>query len=159
MNSGLKRLQHFGAYGPTILNMTVPASRSVFADTYASTLAAAVETANRLGAILEDAQPLSQTYGDSKLGKQLKNVAELISVRSATQSERDIFVVVDPGYDTHQDMTAVVSGNLLNTNNCLERFVNEMKHMGIWDGITIVTSSDFGRTLSSNGLGTLSYAC
>jgi uncharacterized protein YceK len=26
--------------------------------------------------------------------------------------------------------------------------------MGIWDGVTVVTVSDFGRTLTSNGLGT-----
>jgi cullin-associated NEDD8-dissociated protein 1 len=154
MNTGLKRLQQFGSYGPSIMNLTVPESQSVFADTFAAGLAAALVTANELGAILEDAPDLTQSYDESKLGRQLRNVAELISVRATTQSERDVFIVVDPSYDTHQDMTAKVTTKLAGVNNCLESFVNEMKHMGIWDGITIVSSSEFGRTLSSNGLGT-----
>jgi cullin-associated NEDD8-dissociated protein 1 len=29
-----------------------------------------------------------------------------------------------------------------------------MVHQGIWDNVVVVTASDFGRTLSSNGLGT-----
>jgi uncharacterized protein (DUF1501 family) len=33
-------------------------------------------------------------------------------------------------------------------------FKREMIHQGIWDNVVVVTASDFGRTLSSNGLGT-----
>ena len=38
--------------------------------------------------------------------------------------------------------------------DALGAFEKEMKAQGLWDQTTIVTVSDFGRTLSSNGLGT-----
>ena len=39
-------------------------------------------------------------------------------------------------------------------NAALECFVAEMKAQGVWDDMAIVSLSDFGRTLTSNGLGT-----
>ena len=40
-------------------------------------------------------------------------------------------------------------------NQALEDFVTEMKAQdNVWENITMVTTSDFGRTLSSNGAGT-----
>ena len=79
--------------------------------------------------MLEDAPTLSQTFASDNLGMQLEKVANLISVRGETESERDVFVVVDGGYDTHLDLTAKVTGLLLALNNNLETFVNEMKYV------------------------------
>ena len=39
-------------------------------------------------------------------------------------------------------------------NNALEDFVAEMKAQGIWNKVTVVSASDFARTLTSNGKGT-----
>ena len=36
----------------------------------------------------------------------------------------------------------------------LELFVRELKHKGVWDNVAVVTASDFGRALTSNGRGT-----
>jgi cullin-associated NEDD8-dissociated protein 1 len=36
----------------------------------------------------------------------------------------------------------------------LHSFVEEMKLQGVWSGVTIVTASEFGRTITSNGAGT-----
>jgi len=41
-----------------------------------------------------------------------------------------------------------------NLNFALESFVAELKAQGVFDATTLVTSSDFGRTLTSNGKGT-----
>ena len=79
--------------------------------------------------MLEDAPTLSQTFARDDLGMQLEKVANLISVRGETESERDVFVVVQGGYDTHLDLTADVAANLRALNNNLETFVNEMKHV------------------------------
>ena len=35
-----------------------------------------------------------------------------------------------------------------------QQFVAEMKATGIWEQVTIISQSDFGRTLTSNGVGT-----
>ena len=49
--TGLKRLQKFGQLGGSIMEMSGHQSQSVFADTFASQLESALETANRLGAV------------------------------------------------------------------------------------------------------------
>eukprot|EP01052_Picozoa_sp_SAG31_P004100 SAG31_NODE_166_length_21670_cov_22.507719_18_plen_140_part_00 len=45
-------------------------------------------------------------------------------------------------------------GLLGQINNALEEFITEMKSQNLWDSIVLVSVSDFGRTLTSNGLGT-----
>ena len=36
----------------------------------------------------------------------------------------------------------------------LAAFKREMVHQGIWDNVAVVTTSDFARTLTTNGIGT-----
>ena len=36
--------------------------------------------------------------------------------------------------------------------SAIKEFKDEMKAQGIWNDVTIVSLSDFGRTLTSNGL-------
>ena len=53
-------------------------------------------------------------------------------------------------YTKHSDKNIAfdILGEQLN--NGLEAFVTEMKNQGMWDKITIVGVSEFGRTLSEN---------
>ena len=45
--------------------------------------------------------------------------------------------------------------NLLSSvDDSLKAFTNEMKDYGLWDAVTVVSASDFGRTLTDNGVGT-----
>ena len=44
----------------------------------------------------------------------------------------------------------------MEVNNALSAFSTEMKAQGIWDSITLVEVSDFGRTMPTNGLGAYS---
>ena len=44
--------------------------------------------------------------------------------------------------------------NLVQVNTALQGFVGEMRTMGVWDHMAIAQVSDFGRTLTSNSLGT-----
>ena len=39
-------------------------------------------------------------------------------------------------------------------NAALRAFVNEMKSQGRWDDVTVLSASEFGRTITSNGRGT-----
>tara|TARA_B110000046_G_C12644185_1_gene253925 strand:- start:35 stop:223 length:189 start_codon:yes stop_codon:yes gene_type:complete len=51
-----------------------------------------------------------------------------------------------------------MSDKLRVINANLELFVEEMKAQGTWDSTTIITVSEFGRSLTSNGQGTVSTA-
>ena len=56
-------------------------------------------------------------------------------------------------FDTHNDYRLLVNQKFDTINTALENFVAEMKALGIWDDVAIVTISDFGRKLVPNGRG------
>ena len=57
------------------------------------------------------------------------------------------------GFDSHGSALEVLKARLEWIDAGLRSVVQEMKDQGIWDDVTIVTQSDFGRTLTSNGQG------
>ena len=81
-------------------------------------------------------------------------VAKLINSSATLGTERGTFYVQAGGFDTHSDVKEVLQGNLGEIDAALASFVAEMKHQGRWDDVTIVSVSEFGRTLTSNGAGT-----
>ena len=56
--------------------------------------------------------------------------------------------------DTHGDLTETVQEKMTQLDNAIKSFEEEMKAEGIWDKAAVLTASDFGRTLRSNGAGT-----
>ncbi|CAE7202317.1 unnamed protein product [Symbiodinium natans] len=89
-----------------------------------------------------------------KLMQTMEAVAKLIVTRNERQVERDFFYVELAGFDTHNEIHEVMDENFDYLNIALEAFVAEMKAQGLFDAVTMVSSSDFGRTLTSNGKGT-----
>lgn len=65
-----------------------------------------------------------------------------------------MFHVQHGGYDTHQNLDDIVGGLISELDTALDNFADEMKMQNLWDNVTVITLSDFGRTLTSNGLGT-----
>ena len=68
--------------------------------------------------------------------------------------ERDIFAVDLGGFDTHSNAKSDLTELLGQMDTAFTSFVAEMKLQGVWDKVTVVVISEFGRTLNSNGLGT-----
>jgi uncharacterized protein (DUF1501 family) len=81
-------------------------------------------------------------------------VAKVIESREILETERDVFVVHQGGYDTHTDLHNTFNEKMTEVNGALLAFVDELKAKDIWEQVTIVTQSEFGRTLTSNGIGT-----
>ena len=55
------------------------------------------------------------------------------------------------GFDTHADVEDKLNGLFGNVNSALIPFVEEMKTADLWNNVTIIQGSDFGRTLNPNG--------
>ena len=134
--------------------LTYNHSESYFADTYTNLLQSAVGTNQALGAILSSGgATLTQRFEQDMLSKQLRQVAKLTKTRDQLQTERAGFLVRLTGFDSHSGALEVLEDRLNWIDAGLKSFVNEMKDQGIWEDVTIVTMSDFGRTLTSNGQG------
>ena len=141
--------------GPMISQVLAPASASVFGETYAGLTEAALTRSEVVGDALADiVLPHEDTFDGSGIADQLKQVAKLVNVSHALQTDRAAFFVQIGGFDTHSDVGAVLEENLGQIDRALRSLVSELKAMGRWDEVAILSKSEFGRTITSNGLGT-----
>lgn len=141
--------------------------------TYANTMNHATATATVIGAALSAAgAPNFDTYfpAGNDLATQLKTVAKLIwaaynNVPGYNNLKRQVFFVNTGGYDTHSDElnqhgTLAAPGLLAQLSKALAGFHNALASVNIGgtntlaDLATAFTASDFGRTMTSNNLGT-----
>ena len=128
--------------------MTGYESESIFADTYAGTLERSLASSERLGALLGGVDLVGSYPG----GTGLENVARIMALPHAIhQSERDVFMVGIRTFDTHSSNSL---DKLSTLNGDLTGFKTDLEALNLWDNTTIVTISDFGRSISSNGRGT-----
>jgi len=97
---------------------------------------------------------LTTPFPDTDLGNQLAAVAMMIKVRAALGMSRQVFFVAAGGYDTHGTQLADQSSNLGEFSQALTAFYNATAELGVADGVTAFTASDFGRSLAVNGDGT-----
>lgn len=111
--------------------------------TYDSAQITGETIANRLSS----AASRALQFPDSALGNQLRSAARLLEAGVSVP----VLKVVQGGYDTHDnqpDEHAYLLGEL---SEALGAFDKAMQEIGLWDQVTIVTYSEFGRTARENG--------
>lgn len=119
----------------------------MLADTHAELLQSSLQSTEELGTLL-DAVQLTETFSTDGISKQFKQVASLIKLRSQNTTERDAFYVQLGGFDTHSNMLETLETKFSQIDAALTSFVREMRDQGVWDDVAVVSSSDFGRTLT-----------
>jgi uncharacterized protein (DUF1501 family) len=127
---------------------------TVYERGYAEIQRRAVDTVDLVSGALATAPVLNTAFPQSQLGNQLRTVAQMIAVRDELQMDRQIFFVATGGFDTHDDQVQNQPGLLGGVSDAVKSFYDATVELGISDGVTTFTSSDFGRTLTSNGDGT-----
>ena len=138
---------------PTIRRLLAPQSSSIFGETIAALHEAALDRSSLLADAL-DTVKLSETFGDTQVEQQFEQVAKLINVSSRLDTERGVYFVKIGSFDTHSDVGLILEEKLGQINSALRSFTKEMKAQRWWDHVTIFSISEFGRTITSNGLGT-----
>jgi uncharacterized protein (DUF1501 family)/uncharacterized protein (DUF1800 family) len=154
-----ERTEHIDAYQRLVSQK----SESIFADTHADAFRSALVDSERIEQLMANVS-LTQNWetfkGRASAGHgksfvaQLQQVASVISARQAFDAEVDVFYVEMPGFDTHSDAYAVTDTKFNDINIGLDAFVREMKAQGVWNQVAVQSLSEFGRTMTSNGLGT-----
>lgn len=135
-------------------------STSIMADTWSRQMLNAMARSRKLAASIDVHGTLNQTFeatsGDynSGLAQQLEQAARIVSARKYLRSSRDMFFVDIGGFDSHSDAFATLELRFPMINAALDSFVQEMKLQGVWENVTIVQTSEFARTITSNGAGT-----
>jgi uncharacterized protein (DUF1501 family) len=93
---------------------------------------------------------LNQTFPNTDYASKLRVVSSLIGSHQQRGTDRDVFYLSMGGWDHHSEMKASLSANFVRLNEALTVFYNEMQAQGKWDGVTVVFTSDFARTLTAN---------
>jgi len=86
-------------------------------------------------------------YPKGKLGKELKQVAELIISEADTQ----IYYVTLNGFDTHNNQVNTQERLLQGYSEAMSAFVKDLKENDKWDDTLVMTFSEFGRRVAENG--------
>lgn len=97
--------------------------------------------------------PLTTSFSDTTLSKDLKKMAEVISVRSKLGANRQIFFTTFGGWDHHDNVLGNQNNMLPVLSNALAEFNDALNEIGMADDVVTFTISDFARTLTSNGNG------
>jgi cullin-associated NEDD8-dissociated protein 1 len=149
---GVVRFSQYDQLGSILHEMTGRQSDSIFADTYASILEASLLSTERLGAQMA----AINLQGDYSGNTGMQHIARVMSLdHSVHESERDVFMIGVRTFDAHQNQAHMDINMLLGrVNSDLRALHTDLVALDLWDATTIVSISDFGRTITSNGIGT-----
>ena len=128
-------------------------SGSLFSQTFSEVLQSNLDKTEHMGALVENVTATSNYTVRPGLSSQLDQVAKMMKLDTTVlENERAAFITSKGGFDTHfePDMGPLFE----DINDSLEQFVNELKAQDLWNNVTIMCVSDFGRTITSNSQGT-----
>jgi len=151
--TGAVRLREYQSLKTVVGNITQVKHGQIYSEEYVQQLGRAIDDSEELGKYLETATLQASWNTGYSLSRQLQQVAKVIKSRDARKAERDLFFVGIGGFDHHNEVIDALTGRFTEINSALQSFVDELKVMGVFDRVTLMTASDFGRTLTSNGAG------
>lgn len=100
------------------------------------------------------ATPLSTSFPQTNLGRQLRRIADLIQIRASQGPGRQVFIASFGSFDTHTGQNYQQWALLQELDDALDAFCRAMDlELHLHDQVTTVSLSEFGRTLQSNGPG------
>ncbi|MEM8592437.1 MAG: DUF1501 domain-containing protein [Pseudomonadota bacterium] len=96
---------------------------------------------------LEQRASRSFDFPETEIGDQLRTVARLLEAGV----DVSVMKVIQTGYDTHDNQPDQHSFLLGDLSDAIGAFARAIKTIGLWERVTLVTYSEFGRTARENG--------
>ena len=97
---------------------------------------------------------MTTVFPGTSIGNQLKQVAQILQLRTQIGLSRQIFFCSIGGFDTHSGQSWNQWDLLKQISDAMLSFYNATAELGIPDKVTTFTESEFGRTLQPSGTGT-----
>lgn len=123
-----------------------PASAASPLEHVLGTYESAKATGDGIATKLERSRSRNWGFPDTDLGLQLRTAARLLDAGVETP----VLKVVQDGYDTHEGQPGQHAYLLMELSEAIEAFARAMRDIGLWDQVTLVTYSEFGRTAFEN---------
>jgi uncharacterized protein (DUF1501 family) len=99
-----------------------------------------------LSTALASLTPLQTVFPTTSIGAQLKQVAQLLAVRSSLNLNRQVFFCSLGGFDTHSNQIATQETLFSQLSPALNAFYNATVELNLAQQVTSFTMSDFSRT-------------
>ena len=131
---------------------------SLLADEAGAITSDGIDDLDALNAALAAAPKLTTAFPTTTLGRQLQQVAAILSVRGALKRSRQVFFVSLGGFDTHSNQLATQQTLLSQVSQALAAFHAATVELALEESVTSFTLSDFGRTFQPNSGGGADHA-
>ncbi|MEM6885160.1 MAG: DUF1501 domain-containing protein [Verrucomicrobiota bacterium] len=135
-----------------VKNMMDATYQNLFQQAYADSVNQAVDAGREFADALEPVR-IRTEFSHSQLSEALQLVARTIAARESLGMKRQTFFVLMDGYDHHDELLESHSEMMQVLSRALSEFDRAMQELQVHDQVTTFTSSDFARTLTSNGRG------
>ncbi len=144
----------FGAFRKQMIDslLAVP-QRHVLRREYSRRLRAAIDTREIFLQALATSPPLTTSFSPGIFSQSLRQIARIIGARDALGATRQTFFVLVGGWDHHDEVLDKQAQMLPAISAGLKEFRDALVELGVFDAVSTFTTSDFGRTLTSNGKG------
>ncbi len=134
----------------SILAMTY---QHLFERAFADRMRSAIDAHLEFSAAIASLPPLQTVFSQTGLSQQFRMVAQTIQARQILGLCRQTFFIEFGGWDHHDEVIVNQENMLPVVSAALSEFQSAMVELGVENDVTTFTSSDFGRTLTSNGRG------
>ncbi len=126
---------------------------NIFQSTYADLTNQTIDAVNVFKSGLAKRPGYPTAFSPTNLSQDMRMMADVISVQNHLGANRQIFFTTFGGWDHHDEVLDNQAGMLPVLDNALGEFFSSMEDINMQDNVTVLTISDFGRTLTSNGNG------
>lgn len=120
---------------------------------YSRRLRASIDAQRVFVEAMQSTPGLTTEFEPDYFSRSLRQVARVIGARDALGATRQTFFVTVGGWDHHDDVIDNQARMLPMVSAGLASFRDALVELGVFDEVTTFTTSDFGRTLTSNGKG------
>ena len=144
----------FGAFRKRMVDDLLAVSRdNLLRREYTQRLRGAIDANALFVDALASAPVLTTAFSEGPFSQALRQIARVIGARSQLGAVRQTFFVTVGGWDHHDEVLDNQAGMLPAISAGLSEFRDALNELGVFADVTTFTTSDFGRTLTSNGRG------
>lgn len=127
--------------------------QNIFRREYSRRLRSAIDAQKVFVDALATSPTLNTAFSAGVFSQSLRQIARVIGARDALGAVRQTFFVTVGGWDHHNGVLENQARMLPAVSAGLQEFRDALVELGVFNDVTTFTTSDFGRTLTSNGKG------
>jgi len=134
-----------------IQNIVEQTYANIFQSTYGDLTKQTFESLEIFQSALSRRPGFTHDFDPFRLSQDMRMISDVISVQNLLGANRQMFFTVFGGWDHHDEVIMAQQTKLAQLDKALDDLYIALGELGLRDQVTVLTISDFGRTLTSNG--------